>query len=143
MPEIQWLGQMDTQPLMPRITARGRQTKGMHQPVPKKTPYHKLYSAILYCAIQDYHRTKRMQKRRNISTRADYLRMPKGRREVFMLGVRAFEWFRNAPTEGYGVTFKEVCDLLGADPEKLWKKIKASRDRVPENYPLEETEECI
>lgn len=113
-----------------RITARGKETKQWREPVfEARDPYRAVLLAVLWQAGTDYHDAKRLQKRRNVKTANDVLRLKKWEKEVIERGKVAREWFLEPEAEeGSGITFQQICRIFGARPSRMWWRIKNSPD---------------
>jgi hypothetical protein len=116
-----------------RLTAFGKQSKAYYpheRRQLKANPHRRLLLSTIFQAAADYHKAKRICKDQRIKTDADFNRLPKEARQFVRNGWKAHEWFTQEPCGDSPdkITFAKICGEFGADPKKLWRKIKLTPD---------------
>ena len=116
----------DTQPLPPRITAKGKSSKGWHhQEDTKRDTNRGLMLAVLFQAADDYHQAKAVQRKAGITTERQLQTLMFADMEKIRLGKSAWEWFTQPPMQGIvGYSFPEICKYFNVSQKRLWWRIK-------------------
>lgn len=140
---ISSLGQIDLQPLLPLITARGRGTKQIHPSDKRNREYdwlRRICAAELILAARDYSRGKTLAKRFSVTTE-NIKEQPKWVREYVCEGEKAYSWMTDED-DGFvplsadqiisiirgedssmsqPLTFQVCCEILGFD-YTVWRE---------------------
>jgi hypothetical protein len=125
----------DLHPITPRITAYGREARRYYpheRRIAKADPHRRLLLSTIFQAAADYHKAKRICKDKKVKSLEDFKALPKESRQFVSWGWKAHEWFTQGPSgeSPDKITFAQVCEQFGADPKKLWRKIKSTPDIV-------------